>query len=285
MADLSTTDLILERQRQDAAAKQARRGRIDREIVRKDGLRLQISKIPGVTTGDSAKVLSAPYRFQCPPMDNFGYTRGKNYVRYTNYKGTEYGNPAGKLLVPMTFRTVLVEWGNFVIERDFDVMAHVKRLGRLAEDDSVFRFLATHQYNEAPDLDIGAVLESITITENAGEPDARYLDLTISQWRGPVTSRKGSKKRAGGRKYPFTITLHKDGSYDAEKGASFNTHQKPLTFALISTFAYGKPSLASHIAASQNPPVKDFGNHTDLLKYSRFKNGHKITVPKPPADG
>lgn len=282
MTDLTATDLIIQQQRRDAAARDARRSRINREVVRRDGLRIQLSAIAGVTTGDSAKVLANPYRFQCPPLDGFGYTVGKSYARYTNYKGQEFGNPAGKTLTPITFRTVIVEWGSFVIERDYDVQAHVKKLERLAQDDTVFRFLATHQYNDEPEFDMDAVMESVTITEQAGEPDARYVDLTITEWVDPVTSKNGRKRRAGGRKYPFTIDLHKDGSYDVERGASFNTHQKPLTFALISTYAYGKPSLASHVAANQKPPVKDFGNHTDLLKYPRFKNGHKIVVPKPP---
>jgi hypothetical protein len=244
---------------------------------RGDGLRIRLAKIPGVTKGEAARILEEPYRFQCAPMDSFSIPKQRTFGRFTNYRGSEYLTRGGTALQVITFRTIAVEWGSFVIEQDWDVLGHVQKLQGLVDSGWPFDLLATHQYNREAELHIKAVLESATAVEEAGEQDARYLDLSFIQWRDTVVQRK-SLRSSTAKKWPLSVSVQKDGDVTIpEKGTVTNA-----TFAGLAKKVYGKASLGSHIAAKQKPPIKGFGMHTPIAEHPRFKKGGKLTIPEPP---
>lgn len=244
--------------------------------ARGDGMRLQLSSIRGVTSGDAAKVLKTPYRFQCPPLDAFSYTKGHGHTRYTTYDGDEFLVPAGRTLTSTIFRTLAVEYAGFVVEFDWDVAGLVDDLERIVASGSPFDFLATHAYNDDPELHMLAVLESVTVTEQAGEQDARYLDLTITEWRRTSAARR--RLTSGGGRGAFTIVLGRDGSYNMPQGIP--DMGMPLTLAGIAKAAYGMPSAAQKIAAAQKPPLKNWGSTAQLIRHGRYSgHGGSILVP------
>lgn len=277
-------------------------------LPRGEGLRVQLSKIKGLTTGDAAKVLRRPYRFQCPPMDQFSIPLSTTYSSYTNYKGTQYLGRGTDDLIVLTYRTVVVEYGQFVVEAHWDpdrpdritgdlVTELVNRLKRLRKAKVPFRLLATHAYGERAEIDIQAVLEGIVITEQAGEQDARYLDLTFHQWRDPVVSER-SRTRGTAREWPKYLELSKDKRTWSLTGivlpgsVGLNIDANDWTFAMLAKYAYGKPSLASHIAAAQSPSIhiraagapggSGWGAHSPIMQHIRYRKGGKIKIPAPP---
>jgi hypothetical protein len=251
---------------------------------RGEGLRLRITRIKGVTKGRSSKILRKPWRFQCPPLDQFQRDYGHNFTRENNYLGREYVIRSGRKLRSIPLRTLVVEYGNYVVERRWDIDDMVDDLIVLSEEGYPFRLLATHQYGtgkDAAEYDGPVVLESVSVTEQAGEQDARYLDLQFTEYDDPeVRRRKHGKDRGGGKDFPFTITLRKDGSF-TESSKDFKLKAEVLTFGKIAREAYGKASLAPYLMQSQKPPVKDWGPSTPIIKHPRFKNGGKIRVPAP----
>lgn len=255
-----------------------------RDGHRDNGLHMSLRAIPGTTKGDAAKILDVPWYFQCAPIDQFAVPKTRAFTQYQNFEGTTYITRTGKGLQQLIFRTVIVESAEFAIYQRWDLETMKKDLSRLVDAGYPMRLIATHPYNDEPEYSGNVVIESFTSTEQAGEPDARYLDLTFTQWRTPVLERdqKGHKKT-----FPFVLDMNKNGHYKVlykghEKKSLFNAHGKSLTFATIAKYAYGKPSLASNIAAAQKPPVTDYGMHDLLKNYHRWrKHGGKILVPAP----
>lgn len=298
MADPTTEELILRKQRADEAARQAAAHNSAIYGTRGEGLRVQLSRIRGVTKGDAAKVLKTPYRFQCAPLDSFSIPRSRSFNRYTNYRGKEYLSRSGEQLQVITFRTIAVEWGNFVIERYFDVEEIVERLARIHAAGWPFDLLATHRYNRKPELHVRAVLESFTTSEQAGEQDARYIDLNFTEWDDPVVSVRGRGRVGTAHTWPKWLTLDRGGfAWGAEgitvpSSVARNLDAKEWTFATLAKYAYGKPSLADHIAAAQTPPIKirgagapggsGWGAHSPIMQHKLYRKGGKIKVPPPP---
>lgn len=240
--------------------------------MRGEGLRIRLSSIAGVT---DKSVLRTPYYFQCPPMDDFARTHSFNHSKYTAMAG-EFVRPSGRALTPLSFRTIVVEWGAFVVEFNYDLPALVGSLIEINEAGTPFDLLVAHRYNEEAEIHMDAVLESVTVTETAGEQDARYLDLQFSEYRDPTTKRKGKKKPRRGRSaLPFTIRLSKDGTWSSPVKVRAKA---PLTLEKIAVSAYGKASWAKHVAKANG--IRDWGYRDALVNHPRFKrNGGKIKVP------
>lgn len=246
-----------------------------------DGLRVVIKKIRGVTKGDAADVLSEPYFFQCPPLDSFDTPTRRTIGRYRNFKGKEFTTRGGMDAGQLTFRTIAVEWGSFVSEYDYDVENLVRDLRRIVRAGYPVEVIATHRHNDRPEWHADMFLEAVVPSEVAGEPDARYIDLTFSVWHDPTVQRRRHAHRYD---LPGTIYLNKDGSYrfvdegGVRRDISFMKGE--LTLAKIARAFYGRVGKARALAARQKPPIKDFGMHTPLRQHPRFKkDGGKIIVP------
>lgn len=269
----------IEQQRRDAAAAEAARNRRVQERVRGEGMRIRLSKIPGITQGDALKVLKVPYYFQCSPLDNFTVPTTRTFPRYTNYQGTEYLQRGGSILQTLAFRTIVVEYGRYVVERDWNMERLIKNLQRIAESGWPFELLATHQYNLDAEVQMNVVLESCIVAENAGEVDARYIDLSFVQWRAPVVVRKAI---GSATTWPKTVVLDKNGTAKLQGGKG-TKGWKNATLAAIAIGVYRKPGLARYVGSAQKPPILNWGLHTPLIKHPRFKKGGKLIIPKPPS--
>lgn len=255
---------------------------------RPDGLRVRLKSVHGVTQGDALKVLKDPYYFQCAPLDEFGVPTTHAHLPFSNYKGDQFLQRAGKELKVITFRTLVVEWGRFATMQNWDLPNLVRDLQRLVDAGWPFDLLAIHPHNQQPEVHVKAVLTSLTSTEVAGEEDARYLDVTFNEWRPQAVSSKGlSHTRSSKSKHslPFTLKIFKDGKYKivdrhSKSGyATLDLHGETLTFASLAKYAYGSTSLAKHLALAQKPPIRDWGMHTALHNHPRFKKGGKLLVP------
>lgn len=232
-------------------------------------------------------VLKRPYYFQCPPMDDFAIAYGHSHGKYSTIDG-EYSRRGGRNLITTSFRTLVVEYGGFVVEHNYDVEKLVDRLIYISQRGYPFDLLCTHAYNQEPELHMDAVLESVTVSESANELDARYLDLAFSEYRDPVVKRRklkgGSRtkgKRPGRKAFPIWFQLKKDGTFTAERAVTMPRKPKPLTLELMATLCYGKASYARYIAKANK--LTHYGYKDPLIKHSRFKGkGGKLVVPEAP---
>ena len=253
-------------------------------MTRGQGLRIRMRRVPGMTPKGTLKV---PYYFQCPPMDEFSVAYGHQHGKYTTIDG-EYSRRGGRNLITTSFRTLIVEYGGFVVEHDYDVGKLVDRLQILCHKGYPFDLLCTHAYNQEPELHMDAVLETVTVVENANELDARYLDLAFCEYRDPVVKRRRIKgdrdskakgRRPGRKSYPIWFQLKKDGTFTA-KGVKV-PRGKPLTLELMATLCYGKASYAKYIAQANK--LSGYGRKDHLIKHPRFKaKGGKLVVHEPP---
>lgn len=316
-AYVPTWVLLMQKQRQDKLAKKSRRQ--DRKAYkhRGEGLRVQLSAIPGVTQGKAKKILRTPYRFQCPPLDEFKHPTTRNLTRWTNYQGIEFSGRGGMALKELTFRTLVVEWGSFVTMYDYNIEPLVNELKGLVKAGYPFELLATHRYGEDPEVHMDAFLTDVQVTENAGEVDARYLDLTFVAFRDPTAKRRKIKE------WPKYLEIFKEGGktryrtvdWDIPAKARRKLEAKDLTFAHIAKYAYGYPQFADHIMSAQKPRIHgekegmtrfgtfgdakkpkgqpkpifaSWGKHTPIIKHPRYKKllakkrTVKILIPEPP---
>jgi hypothetical protein len=244
------------------------------------GLHIKLSKINDVP--GSRRMLRRPYYFQNPPLEEFSHGHGHESTTYMTIGRGEFSQRLGRRLITVSFRTLIVEWSRFAIRQTWDVEALTDELIEISEKGYPFRLVATHSYSNRPELDIEAIMTDCTPSEVAGEIDTRYFDLSFREWRDPVVDRATKKKRSGGKHFPFTITLRKDGTYTVvgEKPGYFNTKDEELTFAVIAKYAYGAPSRASVVARANG--MTQWGLHTPLTQSRKYKDGGKIVVPAPP---
>jgi hypothetical protein len=254
-------------------------------MARGDGLRVQMSAVEGVTKGRTRDLLSPYFRFQCPPLDQFQHDHGHSFNRSTNYQGVEHIRRGGRKLVSVPIRTIVVEYASFVTEQRWDLESMVDTFELISEEGWPFRLLATHKYGGKAEIDMTAVLESATIVEQAGEQDARYVDLQFTQSNDPGVTRRTNRRGGSARPFPFTVSIRKDGQWSVSSSkAHFKAPKSAdLTLALIAEYAWGMPSAAAYLGSVQSPPIKDWGPTTKLINHPRFKGkGGKITVPDKP---
>jgi hypothetical protein len=244
------------------------------------GLHIQLRKINDVA--GSRSMLKRPYYFQTPPLEEFSHEHGHERTTYMTIGRGEFSKRIGRRLITCQFRTVIVEWGRFVVRPDYRVEKLTDELIEIAEKGYPFRMLATNSYADRPELDIEAVLLSCTPTETAGESDARYFDLSFQEWRDASVGTHSNKKRPGGKNFPFTVTLRRNGTWDWHSHYSYAKPKKgaQLTFELIARMAYGSPSRARIIAERNG--MRKWGLHTPIIKSAKYKKGGKIVVPAPP---
>lgn len=285
LIDIYTEAELASITRQRTQAVQAiERGRKGRSAPMRDGMRLRLTKIKGVTKGSAQRVLKQPYFFQCPPLEEFTNPTTRNLGSYTDYKGDEHTTPGGMAAKSITIRTLAVEWGNYVLEYNFDVERLVDDLREIVKAGYPIDVLGTHRWSGRAELHAKMFLSDVQATEKHGEPDARYLDLSFTAWSAQEVNRRS----LGGHDddFPFTIILQKDGDYHAVNKHGARRPFKadhPLTFSGIAKKAYGKPSLAERVMRAQRPTIRKWGKHTPIIKHPRFKGkGGKIIVPAPP---
>ena len=222
-----------------------------------EGLQVTLSSIPGIT---DKKLLKTPYYFQCPPLESFKIVHAHEHTDYQTISGVTYSRRNTKQLRTITFQTLAVSWGSFTTSPDnwdkYDFSMLTQRLVHLCEYGTPF-LLQTSNGNEDTNLTMKATLRQFDLEERAGEPDARYFDVSFVEWRDAYVARRAPTKWPKHHKLQGSTTI---------KG--------------LAKKYYGKPSLSYHIAKANK--IRHWGYSTPLVKMKRYKVGDKITIPAPP---
>jgi hypothetical protein len=148
-----------------------------------DGLIVGLVAIPGVT---SSKILKQPFWFQCPPTDEMPVDITWQWTDYNTIDAGMHSNPNGQGLDVFTFSTLFVDddpHHRFALYRDRHVLSMLRELREIGDAMTPVQL----QYGQPTlwgvwDRVVGVSLRSLHITERAGEVDARYLTVSMTEF-------------------------------------------------------------------------------------------------------
>jgi hypothetical protein len=241
---------------------------------RNAGIRVTLFNEPGIT---SKNVLSEPFRFQVPPLEEFTQQFSFDHAEYTTIRGGTYTRPAARQLTQIQFQTLFVDWNPswaaFHLYKP-NPIDETKDLRSILNTGTAFRMVIRNPdlWGYQNDVNMLAVLKALTVTEKNGEPDARYVDLTFQEYRPPAAiNRKqlGKKTKPGSRpprslpKTPTTVLIQFDGA--AYHSSRVWTYSDPVTLSKLSTHFYGSAVLWRYIAAKNG--IINVSGTTDLGTY------------------
>lgn len=237
------------------------------------GMRVRMMPLRGLTT---VGVLSEVYYFQCGPMESVTLSRQFTHNDYDTVSGKQYSRPGSRQLATVGFESVILTQTDAWFVEDFpEGSLHELRKGLEDVCNSGTPFQLT-MYRLDPGqaldtwADFPATMRSLEITEKMGEPDALYIKVEFVQWRDPLVRDNWQR---GGRQFPLTINLYKDGTYEGVR-----TNGEPLTLATIAKYVYGRPGSAAGVRKMLG--IHKWGAHTPLVKLDRFKQGGKIVCKR-----
>ena len=241
---------------------------------RNAGVRVTLFSEPGIT---SKNVLTEPFRFQVPPLEEFAQQFGFDHSEYTTIRGGTYTRPTARQLTQIQFQTFFVDWNpNWAAFHLFkpNPIEQANGLRSILNSGTAFRMVIRNPdlWGYQNDVNMLAVLKALTVTEKSGEPDARYIDLTFQEYRPPAEIKRkqlGKKTKPGSRpprslpKTPTTVLIQFDGA--AYHSSRTWTYSDPVTLSKLSTHFYGS-AIGWRIIASKNG-ITNVSGTTDLGTY------------------
>lgn len=275
-------------------------------MSRSEGLQVALTKITGVTDKDQLDVRGpGPKRldgffFQCPPTDAFTVEYAHSHSDYETVNAGQFSRRGGRQLRAVTFETLFVDYGLFVVEHaplggpvEEDIEDLTAALVELTESGSPFLLTVAHaiprQFRAlsaaviGPELQMPATLRTLSVSERAGEGDARYVNVSFTEYRDPVISAgRNRRKRSGGVELPLTGTITKAGVFEYTGAAGLRKvtgrNNGPVNLRQLSKWFYKTPNLARHIGKANGIP--DWGGDDPIRDHARYKKGGSLTIPR-----
>lgn len=269
------------------------------------GLSIVLERIPGLT---KRGLLKKTYRFQYGPLDEFGWDSSHSFGDYDTIKGGQFTREGGRQLRAANFRTLTTDFSpRFAAWAGGDHHAgrgepdmrgtnpqEVDRgLQKIVDAGSPLRLRVWNRALYAnPMLNMPATLRSLTVREQAGEPDAHYYDLSFVEYRNPKLERRGYGKpggERGGHELPAVVRVDDDGvAVELAHGEDedMKEHQigstgNPASLRELAKHFYGETSRWTYIAAkngiTNHGPNENLGN---LVQ--RGRNFRRLTIPRMP---
>lgn len=211
-------------------------------------------------------VLAEPMFFQCAPLDEFGWDTTFNWIDYDTVNGGQYSRRGGRMLRTLTLSSLAIDWEapwakNYGNKRerpmdnsDFYGMGVrpekvARRLDKLVTQGTPIMLIVKNpDLYKRPDFQHIVTLRSVHLSEKAGEPDARYFELGITEYRAPKTPRR---KYGARHPLPALVEVNSQGvarevSAKGEEAKKGSVHQigkagKPATLRALSKHFYGSP--------------------------------------------
>lgn len=118
---------------------------------------------------------------------------------------------------------------------------------------------------DKPDIDMYATLRALSVTERAGEVDARYADVQFVEFRSPFLKGPVSEPNKN-RRLPVTVLVR-------------TLPRGRRTISALAKFYYGSASRVVPIRKA-NAFLAGIGNNTDLVAYFKKRPMLKVKVPK-----
>lgn len=236
------------------------------------GQRVVMQRIPGLT---APGVLERPFMFQCPPLTEFPVQDGWDYVDFDTVGAGYRSRPGSSQLQQVQFDTLFVDDPSlpFVVNRatpciPIEMVAELRQIG---DARSPFQLVAGQPtlWGVHYDVNIAATMRSLRSAERDGEPDARYVSVSFTEFGGVTAAAISEQVFSVGRSGDSSIVA----TLDVAKLAAGTTLRD------LSQRYYGTATLwtvigkASGISAPGGVPLRQYfaGRHTPP----------KIVVPSP----
>jgi hypothetical protein len=237
-------------------------------------------------------LLRHKFFFQCSPLDTFSYTRAHSHTDYDTVGAGQRSRPAGRQLTQISFNTLFCDfdaaWMAWHYGRRFGLgptspHAWTQDLLELLDSGTPFK-VAVGYPRSSGHWDISGMpvtLRNLQVEERGGEPDTRYIDVQLVEYRGLALRRRS-------RGLPTVATMHQHGDRITwDLGAGQKTMKNP-TLAKLAKHFYGSAGRWRAISkCARNKRLKSWGAHRDLqafaAKHGRGKKGHKtikIEIPE-----
>lgn len=255
---------------------------------------MRLSREKGLT---AKGILTKPFFFQCPPLGEFGPDESFEHGEYQTISNGSFSQKGGVNLRSFPIETLVDSTNpNYAVDSSFhDAMEDVETLRKIYRSGTPFRIIIAHIYGRVVDVDTLATLRTFRPVEKDGEPETRYLSLGFTEWRDPKLKRDARGKtsgRSGGKDWPVTITLRKDGVWylgdkpiliappPPGKGKPAATFIEPLTLSWIARYIYQAPHAASQLGQFLTPSLSAWGADQPLIEHPALrKKTTKIICP------
>jgi hypothetical protein len=232
------------------------------------GTEVMISLEPGYT---KSGWLGVPFRFQFPPLDKWDKTRSASWPGFMVVGGAkgprERARHEGPKLQTVTFKAMFLNW-----EPGFEVWAPdelepqlaAAELEALCQEGVKFRLrIRNAELYDYDDVNMIAVITQADVSEEAGEPDTRYMQLAFQEWEPSAQESKSVKQALG----PWTFKPVKGGSENL-----YGLSKK-----------YYKTTALWRLIVAANPSLKNVPPSSTALYNST--GGHSIKIPPKPTPG
>jgi hypothetical protein len=224
-------------------------------------------------------VLKSPYIFQVPPTDELAINNSFAWSNYETVGKGQFTRPQGRQLITVSFTTLVVDWDATwtLVKAGAGLMSDGRRdrwkpdpqkltreLRSVLRSGTPFHLIISQpELWRRPELDIAAVMTSLRTSERAGEVDARYIDVSFTEYRGETV-----KRRRQGEKLP---TRHKIGDAPPKNPQSLRT--------LAKHYYNGKSQRWRWIAEAND--IRNFDPDRDVrdLKDRKDRKLKKLVIP------
>lgn len=179
------------------------------------------------------------------------------------------GGPNARQLRTLTADTIVVHfdapWLVATGQHPYELRRRLSGILRYRDPVHLLVTINPNPWRSPPELDMFCTLREESKEVRPGEVEARYITLTISEWRDPQNRRRSSSSRKHGVPLPAT---HKLKATDTLSSLSFEY--------------YGRYDWWRFIRDANGIP-KRFGMKTRLVTLpGRWKVGYKVKIPKAP---
>lgn len=263
-----------------------RRGWGEIENYRAEGYVVRFTKMRGLT---HPKVLTKVLRFPNGPIENIRYGDAYSHSEYQTLRLGTLSRPQGHELRTVSFSTLVTDWPLSVASFPDDLhdpLGFIYHLRKIQAAGTPFWLeMGLPTYNEEWDLAMPATLRSVDAEERAGEPDTRYIDVSLVEFRdADVKGRKKGKGSGGAQghwgKLPATVVILEDG------GVKGGFVKKPVTLYKLASYYYGSAAAWRHVrGANQSEllkgisPGESIAAHVKKKQGGKWKRPYKLKVP------
>lgn len=241
----------------------------------REGMRVGLEAIADLTK--KGLIGDMGLHFQCPPLDELSGNFAHSHTDYETIE-TQHSRKGVPQLATVQFTTLVVDYGTFVVNANVDPEAIRESIKQICLSGTPVQLTCEQQIPAtsdvtltldqiSPEIDMAATLRTVKISNKAGEPDARYYDVSFVEYRDPRASRRGLGKPKSRRPRNTTVYLYWDGRAETSEGQSI---KPPVTLSSLGRGFFADPSKGRWIAAANG--LKSWGLNDPLINAPRFKH-------------
>jgi hypothetical protein len=248
------------------------------------GVQVVLKRIAGLT---NEGYLDEDWRFQVAPMEEFGSESTHAWSDYVTVERGMFSREGGVELMSISFQSLIVDynptWASWVGVNDdswSDPQAAGEELRELQREGGPFRLVAWNQGMwDNPDYDLAVTLRSVSVSEKAGEPDARYFDLQFMEYRQQLLERRAYGHQ--GHSLPMWVVVLNNGIVAEDGGAEhkIGTPNKHATLRHLAKHFYGSSAKWQGIANTNGLEIAADAPLSKLVTAAR--PWRRLTIPKP----